>query len=61
MKAGETVGVEDPTKPNHAMSATRYGLTILAGAGTIYDPHQKERELVQVTVTRRRLSKYQSR
>jgi hypothetical protein len=55
------VGVEDPTKPNHAMSATRYGLTILAGVGTIYDPHQKESEPVQVTVTRRRLSKNQSR
>jgi hypothetical protein len=34
---------------------------MLAGAGTTYDPHQKERELVQVTVTHRRLSKNQSR
>ena len=60
MKDGETVGVEDP-KANHAMSATRYGLTMLAGAGTTYDTHQKERELVQVTVTHRRPSKNQSR
>ena len=44
-----------PKNANHAMSATRYGLTMLAGAGTTYDPYQKERELVQVTVTRRRL------
>jgi hypothetical protein len=43
------------------MSAAGYGLTMLAGAGRTYDPHQKERELVQVTVTRRRLSKNQSR
>ena len=43
------------------MSAVRYGLTMLAGAGTTYDPHQKKRELVQVTVTRRRLSGNQSR
>ena len=42
------------------MSAARYGLTMLAGAGRTYDPHQKE--LVQVTVTRRLLSsKNQSR
>ncbi len=38
-----------------------HGLTMVAGAGTTYDPHQKERELVQVTVTRRRLSGNQSR
>ena len=42
-------------------SAVRYGLTMLAGAGTTYDPHQKQRELVQVTFTRRRLSGNQSR
>jgi hypothetical protein len=39
------------------MSAVRYGFTMLAGAGTTYDLH----ELVQVTVTRRRLSGNQSR
>ena len=54
-------GHEDPKKKNHTMSAVRYGFTMLAGAGTTYDLHQKERELVQVTVTRRRLSGNQSR
>ena len=49
-----------PEKEPHHVSC-RYGLTMLAGAGTTYDPHQKERELVQVTVTRRRLSGNQSR
>jgi hypothetical protein len=54
-KDGETAGIEDPKKKNHLMSAARYGLTMLAGAGTTYDPHQKEREMAQVTVTPRRL------
>jgi hypothetical protein len=36
------------------MSATQYGLTMLAGAGTTYDPHKKEREQLQVAVTTRR-------
>jgi phage terminase large subunit len=50
---GETVGIGDPKKPNHAMSAVRYGLTELAAACTQHDPHQKERDAVQVTVTRK--------
>jgi hypothetical protein len=45
VKDGETVGVKDLKKANHAMSAARYGLTELAGEGTTYDPHQKEREV----------------
>jgi hypothetical protein len=53
-------GHEDPKKKSRTMSAG-HCLTMLAGAGTTYDPHQKERELVQVTVTRRRLSGNQSR
>jgi phage terminase large subunit len=57
MKDGETIGVEDPKKPNHLMSAARYGLTTLAASGTTYDPHAKEREAVQVSVTRRKLQK----
>ena len=61
MKDGETVGVGGSQEPEPAMSAARYGLTMLTGSGRTYDPHQKERELVQVTVTRRRLSKNQSR
>lgn len=56
-KDGETVGIEDPKKPNHAMSAVRYGLTELAAACKQYDRHQKERDAVQVTVTRRKLQK----
>jgi phage terminase large subunit len=47
-KDGETVGIEDPKCANHAMSAARYGLTILAAAGTTYDPRREEREKVQV-------------
>jgi hypothetical protein len=56
-KDGEQAGIEDPKKPNHAMSAARYGLTMPAGAGTTYDPHQKEREVTQVTITRRKQQK----
>jgi hypothetical protein len=41
-KDGETAGIEDPKKKNHLISAVRYGLTMLTGAGTSYDPHQKE-------------------
>jgi hypothetical protein len=37
-KDGETAGIEDPKKKNHLMSAARYGLTMLAGAGSTYDP-----------------------
>jgi hypothetical protein len=55
-KDGETSGIEDPKKRNHLMSATRYGLTMLAGAGS-YDPHQKERAAAEVTITRRNLQK----
>jgi phage terminase large subunit len=60
-KDGETVGIEDPKKANHGMSAARYGLTMLAAAGAHYDPHQKERAAVEVSVTRRCLSGNQSR
>jgi hypothetical protein len=52
---GDTQGIEDPKKANHTMSATRYGLEVLAGPGTNYDPHQKERAAVEVTITRRKL------
>ncbi len=34
MKDGETIGIEDPKKANHAMSAVRYALTILAATRT---------------------------
>jgi hypothetical protein len=39
------------------MSAARYGLTMLAGKETLYDPHRHERERVEVSVTRQRLKK----
>jgi hypothetical protein len=57
MKDGEQQGIEDPKKPNYAISAARHGLSMLASAGTMYDPHQKEREQLQVTITRRKQQK----
>lgn len=54
-KDGDAQGIEDPKKPNHGMSAVRYGLTILVGPGTSYDPHRQEREGIEVSVTRRKL------
>ena len=55
LKDGDTIGSEDPK--NHLMLAARYGLTMLAGARTTYDPHKQEREVAQVTVTRRKQQK----
>jgi hypothetical protein len=43
------------------MSAARYLLITLAPANSIYDPNKKEREAVQVSVTRRKLTQNQSR
>lgn len=60
-KDGEAVGIEDPKKKNHLMSAARYGLNMLAGAGTTYDPHQKERANIEVTIARRKLTKNNAR
>jgi hypothetical protein len=62
-KDGENAGIEDPKCANHLMSAARYGLTMLAGSGSmaVYDPERKTRERVQVTVTRRKLAQNQSR
>lgn len=56
-KDGDQVGMEDPKKPNHAMSASRYGLTTLAQAGTTYDPYEQERAAIEVMVTRRKQQK----
>ena len=56
-KDGEAAGIEDPKKKNHLMSAARYGLTMLAGAGTSYDPHKQERAVAEVTITRRKMAK----
>ncbi|MDB5555220.1 MAG: Terminase RNAseH like domain [Rhizobium sp.] len=58
-KDGETVGIEDPKCPNHLMSATRYALTMFAGS--MYDPQRKDRERVEVAVTRQKQAENQSR
>jgi|GEM_PF-4488811 len=60
-KTGENRGIEDPKCSNHAMSAARYGLTMFAGENSMYDPHQKDRQRVRVSVTRQKLVKNQSR
>jgi len=39
------------------MSVVRYGLIMLAGAGTNDDPHQKDRAHIEVSVTRQKLKK----
>ena len=46
---------------DHAMSATRYGLTVFAGNEGMYDPERKARESVEVSVTRRNLKKNSAR
>jgi phage terminase large subunit len=58
-KDGEAVGMEDPKCSNHLMSAARYALTMFAGS--MYDPLRKDREEVQVSVTRHRLTQNQAR
>lgn len=56
-KDGQTVGIEDPKKKNHLMTAARYGLTMLAGTGSVHDPHKLDRQRIEVSVTRQRLKK----
>lgn len=58
-KDGETVGIEDPKCPNHLMSATRYALTMFAGS--MYDPQRKDRERLEVSITRQKQAQNQSR
>lgn len=60
-KTGENRGIEDPKCANHAMSAARYLLNTLAPPGSLYDPLRKDREQAQVSVTRQKLAKNQSR
>ena len=62
-KDGENVGIEDPKCPNHLMSAARYGLSMLAGSGamSIFDPARKDRERIQVSVTRQKQTQNQAR
>jgi len=58
---GRIRGIEDPNCLNHLMSAGRYLLTMLAPQNSVYDPHKRERESAQVTVTRRKLTQNHSR
>jgi len=60
-KTGENRGIEDPKCANHLMSAARYVLTKLVPAGSVFDPHKRERDEVQVRVTRQRQVKNQAR
>lgn len=60
-RTGENRGIEDPKCPNHLMSAARYLLTALVPPGAIYDPAKPERQRVEVSVTRRKLTKNQAR
>jgi phage terminase large subunit len=49
-KDGETVGIEDPS---------RYALTMFAGS--MYDPQLKDRERIEVSITRQKQGQNQSR
>jgi phage terminase large subunit len=60
-KDGENAGIEDPKCPNHLMSAARYALTMFAGKDSMYDPEKRRRDEIDVSVTRRRLTKNPSR
>jgi hypothetical protein len=55
------VAYRRPKCANHLMSAARYALKELVGEGTSFDPQHKERERIQVSVTRQKLIKNQSR
>jgi phage terminase large subunit len=60
-KDGDEVGIEDPKCANHLMSAARYALMTLVGEGTSFDPGPQKRDRIQVSVTRQKLTKNQSR
>jgi len=55
-KTGENGGIEDRKCLKYLMSAARYLLTTLAPANSIYDPLRKDRERVEVAVTRQRVT-----
>ena len=55
-KTGENRGIVDPKCLKYLMSAARYLLTTLAPANSIYDPLRKDRERVEVAVTRQRVT-----
>lgn len=52
-KDGENVGIEDPKCANHLMSAARYGLSMFAGEGSMYDPDKAVRAAAQANENRR--------
>jgi hypothetical protein len=60
-KDGENVGIEDPTAPNHLMSAARYALSMFAGEQSMYDPERKARERIEIAVTRQRMTRNAAR
>ena len=55
-KTGESMSIEDPKCLKYLMSAARYLLTTLASANSSYDPLRKDRERVEVAVTRQRVT-----
>jgi hypothetical protein len=55
-KTGESRSIEDPKCLKYLMSAARYLLTTLAPANSSYDPLRKDRERVEVAVTRQRVT-----
>ena len=55
-KDGREQGIEDPKCLKYLMSAARYLLTTPAPANSIYDPLRKDRERVEVAVTRQRVT-----
>ena len=60
-RTGENRGIEDSKCANHLMCAARYLLTTLVPPGAIYDPAKPECQRVEVSVTRRKLTKNQAR
>jgi hypothetical protein len=54
-KDGDAVGIEDPKNRTKACLRPGTALTMLAGAGTTYDPYQKERAQLEVLVIRRKV------
>jgi hypothetical protein len=60
-KDGDNVGIEDPKRANHLMSAARYALSMFAGPGSMYDLENQRGNDRQVAETRQRLTANQAR
>ena len=52
-KSGENRGIEDPTRPNHLMSAARYALTMFVAKNGMYDLEGAEVRQLRTEETRR--------